>query len=224
MLRCLLLFVFLNCPSECSYVGDPNSYSRPDLVKTNHLHLDLEVDFDSEQLVGSVVLELERISPEVKGVTLDSKDININSVTDLVSGEFLDWKIESQNEFGEKLEISLPESDLNILTISISYSTSPNSSALQWLSKNMTSGKRHPFLFSQNYPLHGRTMLPCQDSPSVKASYTATITTPVMLTSVMSAVRLGQAVACGKKVSNFIQRVPVPSYLIAIAVGALGRF
>ena len=31
----------------------------------------------------------------------------------------------------------------------ISYETSPAASALQWLSKNQTAGKRHPYLFSQ---------------------------------------------------------------------------
>jgi len=27
--------------------GDPSSYSRPELVKTNHIHLDLDLDFDA---------------------------------------------------------------------------------------------------------------------------------------------------------------------------------
>ena len=32
----------------------------------------------------------------------------------------------------------------------ISYETSPAASALQWLSKNQTAGKRHPYLLSQS--------------------------------------------------------------------------
>ena len=38
---------------------------------------------------------------------------------------------------------------INRLTIVIHYSTSPKSTALQWLNPEQTEGKKHPFLFSQ---------------------------------------------------------------------------
>ena len=63
-----------------------------------------------------------------------------------------------------------------------------------------------------------------QDTPSVKASYSATITAPAELTVLMSAIREGEdKVTDGgaKKVAKFIQKVPIQSYLIAIAVGAV---
>ena len=154
-----IVFAFLTFLCEGFAGGDPNSYARPDLVKTNHLHLELEVDFDARQLVGSVVIMLERLSPTARTVALDIRDLHIDTVSDLQSGEDLDWHRESGNEFGEKLEIMLPTSELKEYNISISYNTSPNSSALQWLNKNQTSGKRDPFLFSQNYPIHARSVL-----------------------------------------------------------------
>ena len=202
---------------------DPNSYAQPELVRTSHLHLDLAVDFDTQQLVGEVVLTVVKASPGVESLILDTRDLGIGNVTDLQSGEVLDWKVESGNRFGDKLEVILPKaSDLENIDIVISYSTRSNSSALQWLSKELTSGKRHPFLFSQNYPIHARSMVPCQDTPSVKASYSATISAPAELTAVMSAVREGTETKSGnRKVTKFQQKVPVPSYLIALAVGQI---
>ena len=44
--------------------GDPNSYSRPELVKTNHIHLDLDVDFDKEILIGTCILSMEKVHPK----------------------------------------------------------------------------------------------------------------------------------------------------------------
>lgn len=39
---------------------DPHSYSRPREVAVRHLSLDLEVDFESRSLAGSVRLDLDR--------------------------------------------------------------------------------------------------------------------------------------------------------------------
>jgi leukotriene-A4 hydrolase len=67
-------------------------------------------------------------------------------------------------------------------------------------------------------------MFPCQDTPSVKVTYTAELTVPRELTALMSAVPTGSHEVPNdnsKKVFTFEQKVPVPSYLVAIAVGAL---
>ena len=63
-------------------------------------------------------------------------------------------------------------------------------------------------------------MLPCQDTPSVKTSYSATIRAAEQFTILMSAIRDGEdSVSEGTRTSKFTQKVPIQSYLIAIAVG-----
>lgn len=120
-------------------------------------------------------------------------------------------------DVGSKLTITLPTKTDGTLKLKIYYKTSPNASALQWLSKEQTSGKVHPFLFSQCQAIHARSILPCQDSPSVKFTYNATIHHQKELTALMSAVR----VSSENGVTSYTQAVKIPSYLLAIAVGDL---
>ena len=70
----------------------------------------------------------------------------------------------------------------------VRYSTTDACTALQWLEPRMTADKTHPYMFSQCQALHARTMFPCQDTPSVKQTYTALVTVPEALTALMSAV------------------------------------
>lgn len=68
--------------------------------------------------------------------------------------------------------------------------------------------------------IHGRAMIPCQDSPSVKVTYSAKVTSPLPV--VMSALQEGtEEVSDDLKAYLFKQPTSIPSYLIAIAVGNL---
>lgn len=97
------------------------------------------------------------------------------------------------------------------------YATGPTASGLQWLTPAQTSGKKHPFLFSQCQPIYARSLLPCQDSPSVKFTYNAKLRYPAEVTGLMSAINTTRSPGY----AEFEQTVPIESYLIAIAVGDL---
>lgn len=92
---------------------------------------------------------------------------------------------------GSALHIPLPPHLVSGTSISVkvTYSTSTDSTALQWLDKEwvflglktsihsirqkclhrQTKGKAFPFLFSQCQSIYCRTLAPVQDTPSVKA-------------------------------------------------------
>ena len=94
----------------------------------------------------------------------------------------------------EIIQVKLPSAGVegNQLKIKVSYSTTNGSTALEWLSPEQTAGKKHPFLFSKCQKVKCRTMVPCQDSPSVKATFSAEVKAPSALTALMSGIREGE--------------------------------
>jgi len=203
---------------------DPNSQSNIHEIITRHISLLWDVDFDSKSIKGQVSLTGEALKDGVSQFTFDSKDLDIQGVTS-AEGETLKFALESPHEvFGHCLRVTLgkPLNKGEKVVISIKYNTRPSSSAIQWLSPSQTAGKKEPYLFTQCQAIHCRTMLPCQDAPSVKAPYDATVTIPKQLTAVMSALESSPPTEHGdKKTFYFSQKVPTSSYLIALGVGDL---
>jgi len=201
--------------------GDPNSFSRPDEAKVVDIFLQLVIDFNKKVLHGAVTLTVERKKESVTHLILDSRDLDIQKVTNEEGGENLEFNVGPEGYVGSKLEIRLPIQGIR-LKIKIEYSTSEKSTALQWLPKEQTAGKTHPYLFSQCQAIHCRSMVPCQDTPSVKAPYSAEITAPKDFTVLMSGIMQGEPKEInGNKVYKFLQKVPIQSYLIAIAAGRI---
>lgn len=202
--------------------GDPSSYARPDLAVVTHTHLELIVDFDRKVLEGKAILHIEKTS-SANEIILDNRKLVISNTINAVDGSTLEHSIEADVEFGSKLIIQLPQTigDDTKCKIEIKYETSPDATSLQWLTAEQTAGGVHPYLFSQCQAIHARSMFPCQDTPSVKSTYSAEISVPKELTVVMSALLDRVSENSEKKIYTFHQPVPIPSYLVAIAVGAL---
>ena len=126
---------------------------------------------------------------------------------------------------GKPLKIHLPDAGNagEEITLIFDYSTTPDCTALQWLTPKQTCGGKYPYLFSQCWSVHARSLFPCQDSPGIKAKYRARISVADPLVALMSANLQTDKTenVNGMKVYYFIQHVPVSAYLVAIAAGAL---
>ena len=107
--------------------------------------------------------------------------------------------------------------------IKIEYQTTADCSAMQWLSPSQTVGKVHPYLFTQCQAIHSRSIVPCQDTPGVKFTYSAQVTVPAPLRALMSAVPQPASSRDGLPANTFLfeQKIAIPSYLIALAVGQI---
>ncbi|XP_058816536.1 leukotriene A-4 hydrolase [Topomyia yanbarensis] len=199
---------------------DPSSYSNAHELIIHHVDLDWKVNFEKCTISGKAALHFKTLKDDVEEIFLDSSELKIISITVKTSaGEIpLSWDIGAHVEnIGSKLTVYLPSKTSGELVVVVEYETDPKASALQWLTAEQTCGKKHPYLFSQCQAIHARSVLPCQDSPAVKFTYNATIHHPSNVIGLMSAVKK----ASKPKVSYFEQKIPIPSYLLAIVVGAL---
>ena len=196
---------------------DKFTYANYDEVRVTHLDLNLDVNFDAKVLDGIATIDFERVKSDADMLVLDTKDLLIKSVRIFADGNpegVTDYSMdEADKVLGEALRIPLTDKTDQVL---ISYRTSPKAEGLQWLSPEQTAGKKHPYLFSQAQALNARTMAPLQDTPAVRMTYSATLRVPDGLLPLMSASQ-------GAKDENgeyrFEMPQPIPSYLLAIAVG-----
>jgi Aminopeptidase N len=202
---------------------DYHSYSNPEAVRVRHVNLDLEVLFPEKILRGAATLAVDRVDQAKEGpIVLDTRDLVIEKAETSPDGvRFTTAKYAlGANDpiLGAPLTIELP---LRASSVRITYATKPSASGLQWMTPAQTAGKKQPFLYSQSEPIHARSWIPLQDTPGVRVTYNARIRTPKQLRAVMSAVNDPDPDPKVRGDYTFEMPKPIPSYLIALAVGDL---
>ncbi len=204
-------------------LADPNerdafTYANYRDIRVTNVDLDLTVDFEAKVLAGTAELDFERLSDSVNRIILDTNDLTIDLVEARVDDAWITtgYKLTPDDpQLGSSLAINFPdEAD----RVRINYKTSPGAGGLQWLSPEQTASGEHPFLFSQNQAIYARSMAPVQDTPAVRLTYSARIKTQPELVAVMSAEQDE-----GPRDGDYSFRMPqpIPSYLLAIAIGDL---
>lgn len=201
-------------------VVDDHSYSEPDKVQITDLALDLAIDFDKKQLSGTATYTLDWKDKAAKQLLLDTRDLTIDKIEGEGANQQwspLQYSLAARDKvFGSKLTIDAPQQPQHVR---VTYSTSPDASGLQWLTPEMTEGKKLPFMFSQSQQIHARSWVPLQDTPRVRFTYNAHITAPKDVMVLMSADNKPDAQRTGDY--RFTMPQKIPSYLLAIAAGDL---
>lgn len=203
-----------------AHAQDPLSYARYDQVRTTDLHLDLKADFARKTLSGYAELTLNWIDKSARTLALDTRQLTISRVQVLKDGR---WQPASYmlDKFdakkGQALRIAIatqPEK------VRIYYRTAPTASALQWMTPAQTLSGKRPFMFSQSQAINARSWAPVQDTPAVRFTYSARVNAPSGMRVVMSAEN--DQNGPGKNGWAFKMPQPIPSYLLAIAIGEIG--
>ncbi|KAJ7223250.1 peptidase family M1-domain-containing protein [Mycena pura] len=207
---------------------DPTSQSNYWQIASKHITFDWSVDFKTQTLSGFATHRMTVLLDGVGEAIFDTRDLEVTGAE--VNGSVASYNLKPKHEvMGSALHVSLPNGLQAEATVDVTvfYKTTKDCTALQWLEKEQTQGKQFPYLFSQCQPIHARALAPVQDSPSVKITYKATVTSnlPVLL----SAIRLfppsdgpahdGKVVGEDIVKYSYEQPVPIPSYLLAIASG-----
>jgi aminopeptidase N len=185
------------------------------------LELDLTVDFGHKQLRGTACLGFRRMPgcPAGSPLVLDTRGLNVERVESAPPAG--GWSVArfatgpDDPTLGTPLTIAVPP---DATRVRITYHTGRDARALQWLTPAQTAGGKKPFLFTQSSAARARSWIPLQDSPGVRITYAATVRAPEGFTAVMAAERR----PCGAaNTFRFEMTRPIPSYLIALAVGDL---
>jgi aminopeptidase N len=214
------------CSNEVEQVDDYDpardyfTFANSDQFVTEHLALDLEVDFEAERLRGFVTQRIRRRDAEATEIVLDTRDLTIasagvNTADGLLPVEFRFGEMDAT--LGTPLYVTVPADTGELFDLVIEYSTGPQSTALQWLPPELTAGGKYPMVFSQSQAIHARSWVPLQDTPAIRITYEATISTPRSMLAVMSADNDPLTPRTGEY--RFEMPQPIPPYLLALAVG-----
>lgn len=225
----ILLTFLIGCTAETTnnekdavsgnvVVNDAHSYSNIKAIRTKHLHLEIDVDFERKKIYGVARHQMERLNdtdtaifdingPEIQKVTLGPK--GKEKETSFIIGP-------SKEFIGQPLSVKI---DKNTTQINIYYQTTDNAAAIDWLSPSLTAGKEHPYLYTQGEAVLTRTWIPVQCTPANRLTYSADVHVPAELMAVMSAKNPTKKSSDGHY--HFEMTKPIPAYLIALAVGNL---
>lgn len=201
------------------FVEDPHSYANIAEIRTEHLDLELDINFDNKTVYG-VAKHRMSASPNVQKAVFDIKALDIQKVT-LSDGKGKEipanFSVGPEDELmGQPLTVDLKKGMRNV---HIYYKTTDRTEAIDWLPSSLTSSGKFPFMYTQGQAILTRSWIPLQDSPGNRITYTAEVKVPEGLMAVMSASNPTEVSKDGKY--HFEMKQQIPAYLIAIAVGEL---
>ena len=215
-----LLILFL---ISASFAKDTNTFSNYEIIQQTKLEANFDIDFAQKVIHGQVKLYLTAIK-DGEVIVLDTRALSIKSVIDSDTGEELEFVIDNQYNLdanGVPLKIYKEYSKGDNIAILIYYDTTDGGSAVQFLDKEQTTGKQYPFMFTQCESILTRELLPIQDTPAVKITTYMGLTVPKPLFALDSGIYQSK-IDNGDSVTYFYeQKIPIPSYLIALAAGAI---
>ena len=106
---------------------DPHSYTDLEQGITEHINIDLVVDFDSKKILGGVLIRLA--SPTQGIFDLDTRALKVLWCRTADGREIPSELGDSNPIFGSRLRLDLPERTEEII---IEFETTDGSTALDW--------------------------------------------------------------------------------------------
>lgn len=193
---------------------DPSSLSNFTEVAITHASFSLSPDFSAKTIQGTATYTFSAKIPSLSTILLDCKKVQILSVTPSAG-----WELGPPNEvLGTGLKISLePPVPLgHSFTLAIEFCTTEECTAVQFLDPPQTAGKSFPYCYTQCEPIHCRTLVPIQDTPAIRFPVTYSF-------SVQEPLKVAVGGIFQDSTLTYEQRIPIPSYLIAFAVGNIEK-
>ena len=231
LLTCLaVLFTLTNCQKDTeepqSTLSAESTDEKARVFDDIPLgQLPLEVQPVAYQLELTIVPELESFSGKttidlditgsrdhfyLHGKNIDASSVEISNGASIFKAEY------EQIDASGIVRISTPQALQGKVRLVIEYSA-PFNQSLEGLYKVSESG--NDYAFTQFEAISARLAFPGFDEPGFKTPFTTTLTVPENQVAISNTPELSSEVIDGMKVVRFAPTKPLPTYLIAFAVG-----
>ncbi len=196
----------------------PPALRLPQVAKPRQYAVDLRLIPGEDHFTGSVEIDITVLQP-ASTLWLHGKSLTVGNVTIDAAGAKVSAKAESVG--GDSIAITADrELAPGDATLHISYTAE--------ISRTLTDGVFHQqqgndwYIFTKFEPVTARRASPCSDEPSYKAPWQLTLHVPAKLHAFSNTpVEAEKDEAGGMREVRFRQSKPLPSYLLAFAVGPL---
>ena len=213
----LLLLLITNILNK----EDPSTFSNYFQIKQKHLDANFFIDFDKSIIKSKAKLYFEALN-DGELIILDSRALKIISIIDPDTGYELKYEYDthfSLPSLGTPLKIYKEYNKGDYISILMNYETTKEGGGAQWLKPEMTEGKNHPYMFTQLETILCRELIPIQDTPNAKITVSIGLTVKKPLRALYSGL-FQSSIDNGETQTFFYeQKIPIPSYLIAVAAG-----
>ena len=213
----LLLLLITNILNK----EDPSTFSNYFQIKQKHLDAHFNIDFDNSIIKSKAKLYFEALK-DGELIILDSRALKIISIIDPDTGNELKYEYDthfSLPSLGTPLKIYKEYNKGDYTSILINYETTKEGGGVQWLKPEMTEGKKYPYMFTQLETILCRELIPIQDTPNAKITVSIGLTVKKPLRALYSGLFQSSIDNGDTQTFFYEQKIPIPSYLIAVAAG-----
>ena len=197
---------------NCRVINLQFAPDRP--ADVQHVKLDIALDFDQETISGTAYTTFVALYEEVKTISLDAVELQIEQVT-LENGTKLDYSTTSS-----KLTVILdrPYKHGEQFTVAVTYHAKPRT-GLHFMKPEAEDPTRpvHAWTFGQ--PRYHSYWFPCHDSPNDRATTEIIVTVPSQFITIANGNLLDVKDNGTTKTHHWLHDVPHAAYLVSLVVG-----
>lgn len=191
------------------------SYSKPNEAQVTHMCYTLDLNMNDRSILASNVLNVKKMHEGAEFVCLDVFDLEIISVRlcgDMTS--HVDYCLTQHHPlYGQGLIISLPRAEQ--CRIIVKYKVSATTPGILWYSRDNGVFLIH----STFYYSMARSVIPCQDTPQVKFSWSGEIMVSKPYLVLMAGILVDNQQMKGHQSFRYEQNIPVCTYHMAFVIG-----
>ncbi len=196
----------------------------PALARPTHYALELSVDPNEKRFSGRTVISVDVPQP-TRVLVLHARDLTIAEASVVEAGESLAATASSRKSAHgigapDELVLTLPRPVEGSVDVVLRYSAA-YSDQLAGVYRIDSGGDA--YVFTQFEPMDARGAFPCFDEPGFKVPFDVSITTPTGDIAVANSLEVSRTPSEDKRslTFKFATTKPLPTYLVAFAVGPL---